>query len=184
MMPLVLERRPQETPYKGKKTTHYILHINAEGYMQTTEPPPELPPPDTELVETVAAVGAGEGTEENPIDLSGEKVEVLPEKVNEDESQQVFVDGLKEDNKEEYGEPEKGDPNKYELPEKAKRLTFWEFMPQAQAKFKAAKLGQVYIDTLHTYSVQVLSELKDDEKKQEDVRTMVEAEMEDREIKW
>ncbi len=29
-LPLVLERRPQETSFKGKKTTHYTLHINTD----------------------------------------------------------------------------------------------------------------------------------------------------------
>ncbi len=29
-LPLVLERRPQETTYQGKKTTHYTLHINTD----------------------------------------------------------------------------------------------------------------------------------------------------------
>ncbi len=29
-LPLILERRPQETTFKGKKTTHYTLHINTD----------------------------------------------------------------------------------------------------------------------------------------------------------
>jgi hypothetical protein len=216
MVPAKLQRRPQKTKYQGKVATHYILHLsidNAQSPAQIPTHAGDLVMPEADAsVEAVAIRG-----EEEPQVAVGEAVEAglekhaektgadLPEPIEEadtapaatiavqggkDKSQQAFVDGLKEDNKEEYGEP-----GKYELPAEAKALSFWEFMPQARAKFKAKgkykdetnierSYDQLYIDVLHTYSVQVLSELKGDEKKQGQVRELVEAEMEDRGIKW
>ena len=205
MLPLVLERRPQETTYSGKKSTHYMLHINAEqsveSLLKTAQIDPtkvllqtSLPGVDTEEKppDPDDAVGdvVGEAVEEaiethaektgaktpEPLGEEGQNPELMDKKQNE------FLDGLKEDAEKE-GLTDLRTTN-YELPEEVKSLSFWEFMPQARLKLKAAGLGKVHIDTLHTYSVQVLSDVKGDDKRQEEIRTLIEAEMEDRGIKW
>ena len=57
MIPLSLERRPQEIVYEGKKTKHYILHINMDfklvdlqrfAMIEPTKMLLELPAPETE----------------------------------------------------------------------------------------------------------------------------------------
>lgn len=195
MLPLKLERRPQETSYAGKKSTHYMLHINAtasvEQLLKTAKIDPNKVLMNTQLpgVDTTEApidpdedvvLGPDEGVEthaektetETPKPIKEEPVQTI------DDKQKAFIEGCKDDAEKEFG------TGQYELPEIAKKLTFWEFMPQARAKLKAANLEKLYIDTLHCYSVQVLSDLKDDEKRQGEVRTLIEAEMEDHRIKW
>jgi hypothetical protein len=195
MLPLVLERRPQETKYGGKVSTHYMLHINAEGSVQNLINTAQLDPskvmmqlpgvdtgerptdPEDAVVETVKEAQVGEATEEQEIDRMAE--------ADTDKSQESFVDGLKEDNKEEYGVEKSGlGVTAYDLPEEVKALSFWEFMPKAKLKMKNAGYASAYVLALETYNVGVLSDIKDDEGKQESVRVLIEAEMEEKGIKW
>jgi len=57
MIPLTLERRPQETTFEGRKATHYILHINMDcrlsdiqkfAMIEPTKALLELPEPEAE----------------------------------------------------------------------------------------------------------------------------------------
>jgi len=57
MLPLTLERRPQETTFEGKKATHFILHINMDcrlsdiqkfAMIEPTKALLELPEPEAE----------------------------------------------------------------------------------------------------------------------------------------
>jgi hypothetical protein len=65
-IPLKLERRPQETRYKGKTATHYTLHLNSNGDMEkffkkskVTIEEDEFPPPlDNDVVD--AEFGEGD----------------------------------------------------------------------------------------------------------------------------
>jgi hypothetical protein len=56
---------------------------------------------------------------------------------------------------------------------------FFEFMTKAKAMLKKAEKEDMYKDALHTYSIKVLSDVKDDQKKQGDVRAYVEALLEE-----
>jgi hypothetical protein len=57
-------------------------------------------------------------------------------------------------------------------------------MPKAKLKMKNAGYASAYVLALETYNVGVLSDIKDDEEKQKAVRVLIEAEMEEKGIKW
>jgi hypothetical protein len=199
MIPLVLERRPKETKHGGKASTHYMLHINAEESVEQlleaikTDPTKvmtkaaSLPLPDADtterptdpedaIAEVIEQEQVGEATEEQEIDRMAE--------ADTDKDQAAFVDGLKKDNMQEYGVGESPTFTAYDLPEEVKALSFWEFMPKAKLKMKNAGYASAYVLALETYNVGVLSDIKDDEEKQESVRVLIEAEMEEKGIKW
>ncbi len=80
-----------------------------------------------------------------------------------------------EKDKEEKPEPNQMTQNKMaDMPE-----NFFEFMNKAKSMLKKAEKEDMYEDALHTYSIKGLSELKEDKKKQDDVRTYVEALLEE-----
>lgn len=81
----------------------------------------------------------------------------------------------KETEKEEMPAPIQSPQNKaVDMPE-----NFFEFMTKAKAMLKKAEKEDMYKDALHTYSIKVLSDVKDDQKKQGDLRTYVEALLEE-----
>jgi hypothetical protein len=121
-----------------------------------------------------------------------------------DQQSKEFLDGLKEDGKvldkpynaEVEGEGYKKRPVDALPPETEKKEkpapiqspqnklidmpeNFFEFMNKAKSMLKKAEKEDMYIDALHTYSVKGLSEVKDDKKKQEDIRVYVEALLEE-----
>jgi len=81
MIPLTLERRPQETSFEGRKATHYILHINMDcklseiqryAMIEPTKALLELPEPEAEkediLFQENAAIEPAEPTEDSVAD--------------------------------------------------------------------------------------------------------------------
>jgi hypothetical protein len=112
-----------------------------------------------------------------------------------DKESKEFLDGLKEDGKvldKPYDAAVEGEG--YKKPEKEERPAptqspqnklvgmpenFFEFMNKAKSMLKKAEKGDMYEDALHTYSIKALSAVKDDKKKQDDIRVYVEALLEE-----
>ncbi len=161
-IPIILERRPQETSYKGKKTTHYTLHINeapktaeaaraieATPEIDPTEAPPEILDADIDheatpdkLADTLPEktkedLEEYDKTTKKILDkFSGEKVEEqkLPEVIAEEDKK--FLDGLKEDAKSELG-VEGGKPIKSRAIDKAEAEKTKIIFPSPFGKFMA-----------------------------------------------
>jgi hypothetical protein len=178
-IPLMLERRPQETAYKGKKTTHYTLHLNEA--------------PGT--AEAVKAVATSIDPDETPPEiLDGEEVQAKPvvveqpAKAKDDEGakqSKEFLEGLKKDSKAELG-VEGGKPVKSRAIDKEKAkiypVEFPKFMAFCKKKLEEADLGDMYRDAFHLFSVTDTVKLSHDQKKQEDIRVYLEALLEEKHL--
>ncbi len=203
MLPLVLERRPQEINYKGRKTVHYILHINThksieamveqalmapervliEAYGKQME---ELPAPE-EIMDADVLKAPVDSEEEPEPDLTNTEKQLVSSAVTEakkqDEEQESFIDGVKKDAEEELGVNTK-EPPKTAIQSPQNKASeypsnFWEFATYAKKELKAAGKEDLYEDCLHVYSIKVLSDLKDDLKKQADFRSYLEGVLEE-----
>lgn len=84
------------------------------------------------------------------------------------------VEGVKELDKEKAAPIQSPQNKMTDMPE-----NFFEFMNKAKAMLKKAEKEDMYVDALHTYSVKGLSEVKDDEKKQADIRCYIESLLEE-----
>jgi hypothetical protein len=206
-IPLMLERRSQDMPYKGKKTTHYPLHINetpgtakaAEALQPGIDPdeaPPEILDGDHETAPPTTPVAAQEPEPLDDVppfvpppcnkDIAETKQEDVAEKDKQGaEQSKEFLEGLKEDSKEEYG-VEGGKATKSRAIDKEKAKTypvgFPKFMAFCKQKLEEAELGDMYRDAFHLYSIKNPAELAKDPKKQEDVRAYLESLLEEKEL--
>ena len=231
-LPLILERRPQETTFKGKKAIHYTLHINTDktigemvkqaqiapdqvlieayGEQVSLPAPAEIMDDDTHqpedklhkdsgakgvgmpenVKEAVTAVPPGE--EKQVMDTEKPRPAIIvncppvgyPDDKNIHPEEEAEIDRLanadKEAGEKAIAKVEEHFPGStvVSVAKEGHPETFWEFMPWAQAKFRAAgKLG-VYKAILQESGVKVLSELKDNAEKQAKVRRGTEAELE------
>ncbi len=78
-LPLVLERRPQETTFKGKKTTHYTLHINTDKSIVEMVRQAQIAP---EMV-LIEAYGKEVGALPAPAEIMDAETNTEPEKTIE-----------------------------------------------------------------------------------------------------
>jgi hypothetical protein len=242
----MLERRPQETAYKGKKSTHYTLHLNEapgtaeaarallpevdpdeaapeilDGEQESALPimvncPPIIPDPLDEVpptappeiktdMGTITVTPGGipplQHELKNGNDIKAVPVVVTKEDVKEDvkeykenteahnkdkegaKESKEFLEGLKKDSKEELG-VEGGKPVKSREIDKEKAkifpAEFPKFMAFCKATLEKAGMGDIYKDTLHLYSVTDMVKLAHDVKKQGDIRTYLEALLEEK----
>ena len=194
MLPLTLERREIETIFKGKKAKHYPLYMNTDKsmteMMKTLNIAPERVLIETygeqikELPAPVEIMDA-EGTEveDAEIDRQAANDEEKPEVRQRGEtsepgelSKPIVLDGMAgaKEATDKVAEAFDGKEVKAEYPE-----NFFQFMTWAKAKLKAAEKEAMYADALHTYSIKALSDVKDDQKKQTDIRCYVEALLEE-----
>jgi hypothetical protein len=133
-------------------------------------------------------------TAQHPVTVDSEQAEIDRLAKADGESSEL-LEGLKEDAKvldkpydaategEGYKKPEKEEKpapiqspqNKLiDMPE-----NFFEFMNKAKSMLKKAEKEDMFQDALHTYSIKALSAVKDDKKKQDDIRTYIEALLEE-----
>jgi hypothetical protein len=208
-IPLRLERRSQEMPYKGKKTTHYPLHINeaigtakAAEALQPSIDPDEAPPeildgdhePEKPLMINCPPVIPEPLDDDVPPFVPPPDIKDVPEAKQEDvgekdkqgaEQSKEFLEGLKEDSKAEYGvEGGKATKSRAIDKEKAKAYPaeFPRFMAFCKQRLEEAELGDMYRDAFHLYGIKNPAELAKDPKKQGEVRVYLESLLEEKEL--
>jgi hypothetical protein len=197
-LPLVLERRPQETTYKGKKATHYTLHINTDKSLGEMVKQAQLAP-DQVLIEAYGeqvSLPAPEeimdaDTTQEPEEQVKDTEEPRPAlvvnhppvhegNVDGEVEEQAEIDRLAQADEEackkaiEKVEEHFPGSEVVSISKEGHPETFWEFMPWAQSKLRAAGKLDKYKEVLHSKGVKVLSETKDDPAKQNEVRVATE----------
>jgi hypothetical protein len=162
--------------------------VRHQGEASLPGEPSKLPEPHPMTKDPEEAEIDRQAANDEVKETVGKAVEAFDGKPADKESKE-FLDGLKEDGKvldKPYDASVEGDG--YKKPEKIQspqnKMTdmpenFFEFMTKAKAMLKKAEKEDMYKDALHTYSIKVLSDVKDDQKKQADVRAYVEALLEE-----
>jgi hypothetical protein len=174
MLPLKLERRPQETTHKGQKAIHYTLHLNMDFKLADIQKQALIPPSKIllEAPETEAITDA-----EIALEVDKEPGEIP---MTEQEKQDTFIDGLKQDEKENPTVPEEKKTKPFKLEADGEKEDFFEFMMEARKELNELTGDhKLYQNELKLYNVKVLSDVKDDLTKQNEIRIYFKALLED-----
>lgn len=167
MIPLMLERRPQETTYEGKKATHYILHVNMDFKLAEIQKIAQTPASqillDLPSIDTVEEVGTV--VDIDPVELAPEQP--IEESANEAESVATHDELMALSEGEDLSLPIEQEA---QTATEAK-IDFFTFMNGAKKEIiELTGDSGLYNSELETFSVRFLSELKGNTKKQADIK--------------
>lgn len=160
MLPLILERRAQETTYEGQKSTHFMLHVNMDLKLEDIQRVAQIEPSKILLEAPALEVVVDAETESGEVNKSTGEVS-MTEKEKTQEALRALSEG------EDLSTPDG-------------KKDFFEFMLAARAEFKKKKGNDdFYRNELSIFEITVLSDVKDNPKKQVDIRAYFEALLDD-----
>lgn len=174
MLPLKLERRPQETTHEGKKSTHFMLHVNMDLKLEDIQRVAQIDPSKILLEAPAVEVAIDAESESEPEKINKNTGETP---IAEKEKTREELKGLSEG--ENLSKPHDKSQDKTPKEQEDKK-DFFEFMLDARAEFKE-KTGddKRYKEELSIFEVKILSDVKDNPKKQADIRAYFEALLDD-----
>ncbi len=154
MVPLVLERRPQEIIHKGKKTIHHIMHVDMNFRLIDIQKMGEIDPSKIMLQ-------LPEPTAVEPEDIADSDEEVPTERIQELKSSPADSEPkekpIKKEAQVDSKEEAEADPGKND---------FLNFMVEARANLKKLTGNdKLYTQEMEAFSVQYPSEVKEDDTK-------------------